>query len=187
MQKNNLKKYLSIGIVIFSSSSFIYGFNQNVSKAKIPNEEAQEYKYLNIRLAFYLKDLKETDMWGPFFEDDYARLVNCETYYQYGIYPQKYPTTILYRSQLYWNAIYKGQSDEQITSKYTQELEKYSLIVTYKNKEDIEQKSYSDSHTTHRVLIAIFEEIQKSESWEEVDVITTQKFGKLAVYKNTNN
>jgi len=180
---SKILKNMNYIIIIISCCFILTSYYRFSFEAKHPNTSQRESKKLDITIAGFVKNLKPDQTWVAFFDEDYSRIPNCECFYRYGIYPEKYSKMNFYLHNEYWNSYYPDLSSDEIADSICKNIDKLSLIITFNNVNDIDKfKSEEDFRFARNIAKKVATYMQTKPNWEKKLIYKTKAYSDLAFY-----
>jgi hypothetical protein len=172
---------LSISIFFIISSYYTYS---NISKNTSPLEK--EEKQLTSVISKQIKDIQPQKSWASFFAPDYSRIINCECFYNYNVFPKINKEVTFYVYSTYWKFFYKDKSVQEISKNICENIEKSDVFITFNTKVDvnivIKPNQLDDFKIAKQITNNVVDYMNNNQNWEKEEVISTIKYSNLAVY-----
>jgi hypothetical protein len=181
--KRGVSGIFSAAIILLSGCFILSSFYSFSYHSDNPGIYEKDSKKVDRTIASFIKDLKPGQTWTAFFDEDYSRIPNCECFYRYGVYPEKYSDIIFYLHNNYWNSYFPGMSPQQIADSICRKTDNLSLIITFNNISDINKfKPGENFDFAKEIAGRVTSYVQESPGWEKRFVYKTINYSELAFY-----
>ena len=187
INNKKLMNYISIGFFIISLL-FIISSYLHFSKFSITtNCLEKEDKELTKEISKQVKNLPPDKTWASFFAPDHSRVVNCECFYNYKVYPKTNSDVTFYGYSTYWKFFYTDKTVDEISQIICEGIEKSDVFITFNSKVDvnnaIKPNQLDDFKTAKQITYNVVDYMNTNPNWKKQEIISTIQYSNLALYR----
>ena len=186
---NNKKivNYICILLIVVSIIGMFFSYTNYLNNSKSVTQIEKKEKKLTQEISNQIKHLSPEKSWASFFAPDHSRIINCECFYNYKVFPKINKDVTFYGYSTYWKFFYKDKTVDEISQTICEGIEKSDVFITFNSKEDvnnaIKPNVLDDFKTTKQITYNVVDYMKNNPNWEKQEIISTKQYSNLALYR----